>query len=278
MLFRSMFATKYSFRNRNKKIRYMIWAAVLIGGLFLGMLILLELGRRIGLYNFKKDPEGSQKGVSTVEGAVFGLLGLFIAFTFYGAVNRWDNRRSLITEEVNDIGTAFLRIDLLPADKQSEMKGLFRRYIDTRIDTYKYGDNKNLVQTNIDLSMKLQNKIWALAITASRSPVASADAGKLLLPALNAMFDITTTRVVATQTHPPIIVFYLLYLMSLMSALLAGYGMSGSKTRNFLHMAVFVAIISITVYVILDIEYPRSGLFRLNTVDQHLVDLRKSMG
>ena len=256
----------------------MIWAAVLIGGLFLGMLILLELGRRIGLYKFRKDPEGSQKGVSTVEGAVFGLLGLFIAFTFYGAVNRWDNRRSLITEEVNDIGTAFLRIDLLPADKQSEMKGLFRRYIDTRIDTYKYGDNKNLVQTNIDLSMKLQNKIWALAITASRSPVASADAGKLLLPALNAMFDITTTRVVATQTHPPIIVFYLLYLMSLMSALLAGYGMSGSKTRNFLHMAVFVAIISITVYVILDIEYPRSGLFRLNTVDQHLVDLRKSMG
>jgi hypothetical protein len=256
----------------------MIWAAVLIGGLFLGMLILLEIGRRFGLYKFKKDPEGSQKGISAVEGAVFGLLGLFIAFTFSGAVGRWDNRRSLITEEVNDIGTAFLRIDLLPAEKQPDMRVLFRHYIDTRINTYKYGDAKSLVQANLDLSAKLQNEIWTLAVTSCKSPGASVDAGKLLLPALNAMFDITTTRVVATQTHPPIIVFYLLYLMSLMSALLAGYGMSGSKTRNFLHMAVFAAIISITVYVILDIEYPRSGLFRLNTVDQHLVDLRKSMG
>lgn len=256
----------------------MIWAAVLIGGLFVGMLILLEVGRRIGLHYFKKDPEGSQKGISAVEGAVFGLLGLFIAFTFSGAVSRWDDRRSLITEEVNDIGTAFLRIDLLPAENQSEMKNLFRQYIDTRIETYKYGDAKNLVQANIDRIAKLQNEIWILAVTSSASPGASLDAGKLLLPALNAMFDITTTRVIASETHPPVIVFYLLYLMSLLSALLAGYGMSGSKTRKFLHMAVFAAIISITVYVILDIEYPRSGLFRLNTVDQHLVDLRKSMG
>jgi len=256
----------------------MIWAVVLIGGLFLGMLFLLEIGRRIGINKFKSDPDGSQKGISAVEGAVFGLLGLFIAFTFSGAVSRWDARRNLITEEVNDIGTAFLRIDLLPAEKQAEMKDLFRFYIDTRIETYKYGDTKSLVQANLDLSAKLQNEIWSLAIASSKSAGASVDAAKLLLPALNAMIDITTTRVVASQTHPPIIVFYLLYLMSLMSALLAGYGMSGSKTRNFLHMAVLAAIISITVYVILDIEYPRSGLFRLNAVDQHLVDLRKSMG
>ena len=256
----------------------MIWAAILIGGLFLGMLILLETGRRFGLYKFKKDPEGFQKGIGAVEGAVFGLLGLFIAFTFSGAISRWDARRGLITEEVNAIGTAFLRIDLLAAEKQPEMKKLFRRYVDTRIETYKYGNTKSKVKANLDQASKLQNEIWTLAITSSGCPDSSVDAGKLLLPALNAMIDITTTRVVASETHPPVIVFYLLYLMSLMSALLAGYDLSGSKTRNFLHMVVFAAIISITVYVILDIEYPRQGLFRIDTFDQYLIDLRTSMG
>jgi hypothetical protein len=257
---------------------YMIWAAVLIGSLFLGMLILLETGRRIGLYRFKTDPEGSQKGISTVESAVFGLLGLFIAFTFSGALTRWDTRRVLITDEVNAIGTAFLRIDLLPADKQPEMKDLFRHYLDTRIETYKNVENKSIFQENLELAARMQNEIWTQAINSSNHPGANADAAKLILPALNEMIDITTTRVVANQTHPPRIIYYLLYLMSLLGALLAGYGMSESKTRNFLHMVVFATIVSITVYVILDIEYPRQGLFRIDTVDQALTDLRKSMG
>jgi hypothetical protein len=53
--------------------------------------------------------------VGTVEGAVFGLLALLVAFTFSGAAARFDTRRQLIVEETNDIGTAYLRLDLLPA-------------------------------------------------------------------------------------------------------------------------------------------------------------------
>lgn len=52
------------------------------GGLFLGMLLLLELGRRIGTRRLAQDPEGARQGVGAVEGALFGLLGLLIAFTF----------------------------------------------------------------------------------------------------------------------------------------------------------------------------------------------------
>ncbi len=158
------------------------------------------------------------------------------------------------------------------------MKNLFRSYVDTRIETYKYGDKQSLVQASLNRATQLQNKIWTNAISSAGSQGASVDAEKLLLPALNSMIDITTTRIVASETHPPVIVFYLLYLMSLLSALLAGYDLSGSKTRNFLHMVVFAAIISITVYVILDIEYPRQGFFRLDTFDQYLIDLRTSMG
>lgn len=42
-------------------------------------------------------------------------------------------------------------------------------------------------------------------------------------------------------------------------------------------MVVFAAITSLTVYVILDIEYLRLGLIRIDAADQILIDLRKSM-
>ena len=61
-----------------------------------------------------RDPEGLAKGTGAAEGAVFGLLGLILAFSFSGAATRFEQRRHLITEEANAIGTAYLRLDLLP--------------------------------------------------------------------------------------------------------------------------------------------------------------------
>jgi hypothetical protein len=39
----------------------------------------------------------------------------------------------------------------------------------------------------------------------------------------------------------------------------------------------FAAVMAITVYVILDIEYPRRGLIRVDRFDHALVDLRAGM-
>ena len=61
------------------------------------------------------------------------------------------------------------------------------------------------------------------------------------------------------------------------AAFMAGHGMSGSKTRSWIHLVGFAAVLAITVYVILDMEYPRFGTIRLDRFDQVLVDLRQSM-
>src|SRR5439155_1376569 len=148
-------------------------------GLFFGMLLFLEIGRRIGIRRMKEDGGTAGEGVGAVDGAVFALLGLLIAFTFSGASARFDTRRQLIVEETNDIGTAYLRLDLLAADAQA--------------------------------------------------------------------------------------------------ALVAGYGMTGSKLRSWIHMFCFALAMAVAVYVILDIEYPRLGLIRVDAFDQALVDLRESM-
>ena len=91
------------------------------------------------------------------------------------------------------------------------------------------------------------------------------------------MFDITTTRVVATQIHPPMIVYAMVVGLALASALLAGYQTAETKTYDRLHQIGFAAVIAFTLYVILDIEYPRSGWVRIDAIDQVLVNVRAGM-
>ena len=245
--------------------------------LFFAMLVLLEVGRRAGKQRLAADPEHGQDGNGAIEGAVYALLGLLIAFTFSGAATRFDDRRNLIVQESNDIGTAWLRVDLLPAGAQPAMRDLFRRYLDARLDIYRDVTNAEATQAALARSGKLQGEIWAHAVAASRADGASPAAAMLLLPALNTMFDTASSRVLATKLHPPVIIFAMLFALALAGALFAGYGMGGARTRNWVHMIGFAAVMAGSVNVIVDLEYPRLGLIRVDTFDQALVDLRKSM-
>jgi hypothetical protein len=112
------------------------WAVALSIGLFVGMLACLEVGYRIGRHNSAQHPELAHEGTGTIEAAVFALLGLLLAFTFAGGTSRLDTRRQLIVQEANAIGTAYLRLDLLPANDQPDMRRLFREYLDARLRAY----------------------------------------------------------------------------------------------------------------------------------------------
>ncbi|MDG4551569.1 MAG: DUF4239 domain-containing protein [Candidatus Contendobacter sp.] len=252
-------------------------ASSLALGLLLGMLLLLEIGRRLGMRRLANDPEGARAGTGTIEGAVFALLGLLVAFTFSGAAARFDTRRALIVEETNAIGTAYLRLDLLPAGAQPPLRDLFRRYVDTRLEAYRKLPDLKATWAELDKANRLQGEIWSQAVVAGRAEGAPPAATMLLLPALNDMIDITTTRTMASKTHPPVIIFAMLFGLALASALLAGYGMAGGKSRNWLHMLGFAAVMAVAVYVILDLEFPRLGLIRVDAFDQALVELRESM-
>jgi hypothetical protein len=245
--------------------------------LFVGMVICLEIGRRLGTRKLAKDPQGGLAGLGVAEGAVFGLYGLLVAFTFSGAANRFDSKRELIAEEANAIGTAYLRLDLLPGDSQPALRKRFREYVESRLEVYRRIPDAEAVKTELSKSAKIQMEIWSQAVAATRLPTAHPDAAKLILPALNAMIDITTTRTMATRTHPPRIIFGLLFVLALVCSLLAGFGSAGSKRRSWLHVAAFATITVISVYVILDIEYPRVGLVRLDQYDSVLIELRDSM-
>lgn len=244
-------------------------ALAIIAGLFVAMLGLIEAGLRIGI-------KRKHEGLGAVEGAVFGLMALLIAFSFGSAAVRFDNRRALIVEEANDIGTAYLRLDLLPAEAQPKLRDAFRRYVESRMAVYRSLPDVEAAKAELARSAEVQKEIWEGSVAACRDSQSTAPT-MLLLPALNAMIDIATTRAAAMQIHQPMIIFVMLALTMLACALLAGFGMSAGKERSWLHVIGFAAVLTLAFYVIVDLEFPRAGLIRVDALDQLLRDVRSSM-
>jgi hypothetical protein len=240
------------------------------------MVVCLELGFRLGLRDSMRNPERAHEGVGVIDAAVFALLGLLLGFSFAGGTSRLDARRELVVREANAIGTAYLRIDLLPSDAQPEMRHLFRKYLDARLRVYEsLPDEKATEQALADVR-KLQQEIWTRAISSSHGD-SSQNIGRLLLPALNEMIDITTARTIAMRTHLPALIFVLLAAVALLSGVLAGFAMAKRQSRSWLHLVLYAGVVSVTIYAVLDLDYPRSGFIRLGAADSALIQLRDSI-
>ncbi|HEY4212526.1 MAG TPA: hypothetical protein VGM84_13685 [Steroidobacteraceae bacterium] len=246
--------------------------------LFAGMFVAQEWGRRLGHQHRAVDKSEDKSAYGATEGAVFALLGLFLAFTFSGAGSRFDSRRDLVVREANAIGTAWLRISILPAARQAELRGLMRQYVDARLDTYRLLSSSRLTEAKQSLqhSSSLQQQMWGVGVSAA------AESGQvppftLLLPALNDMFDIASTRTAAVRAHPPAEIYLMIVVLSLVSALYVGYGLAGRKVSSLIHTLGFAAVMCIVMYVILDLEFPRLGFIQTDSQDKLLVAVRESM-
>jgi hypothetical protein len=241
--------------------------------LMIGMLFALEFGRRLGR---RRAAQYDSAQTGALDSAVFALLGLLLAFTFSGAAARFDARRAQAVEEANDIGTAWLRLDLLPAAQQAPLRNLFRRYVDARLDIYRHLQGTEVQASDLGKSDAIQSEIWqrALAACSERNDAATTS---LVAASLNTMFDITTTRLAAGLMHPPPVIYVLLFLLALASALVAGHSMATAKAAPWLHMLTFTAVIAASIFLVLDLEYPRAGVIRIDEIDQLLTNVRASM-
>ena len=243
--------------------------------LFAAVVLCFQLGFRLG----RRDSHISSTAVdsvSAITGAIFALLGLIVAFAFSGALARLDTRRQLIVQEANAIGTAYLRLDLLPLEAQAPLRERFQAYAVSRAALYQDLGDDAAVRRDLDTAEALQHEIWDQAMAASRGADFQS-ARLLLIPALNEMIDIVTTRSVAIQTHMPLFIWFGLSILALVCATIAGYGASVAQHSFHLHSILFAAVVAFTVYMILDIEYPRFGFVRLDQANQALIDLRQTM-
>lgn len=91
------------------------------------------------------------------------------------------------------------------------------------------------------------------------------------------MMDVTTERDVAFRTHLPTLIVTLLIAAIVLSGLLAGFAMSKRKSRSWAHEVVLASMPALTIYTVLDIDFPRYGLINIESAYQPLLELRRSM-
>jgi len=248
----------------------------LVLGLFLAMLTMLALGRWLGQRSLALETEPVRLPLTSVEASIFGLMGLMIAFSFSGAAARYELRRQLVVEEANAIGTAYLRLDLLPAASQPALRNQFRRYLAARIAMYRALPDVVASDAQAAVATALQRDLWVGTITGLKE--APPQATIVVIPALNHMIDMTTIRRIAMLTHTPTLIFAALLILGLICSLLAGYVLGNTKARNVrLHLGVFAVIVTLTIYVVFDLDYPRFGIIRLDFADQALLELLDRM-
>jgi hypothetical protein len=258
-------------------VRFIEYSNVYTLFLFVLMLVCIESGRRVGRRRSEQDPAGWQAGTGVIEGAMFGLLGLMLGFTFSAAMGRVETRRAQVVAEANAIGTAYLRLDLLPEREQPAIRDAFRRYTDARLRAYALvSEDLTAAFAEADRATVLQGEIWRATVRAVQASGAST-ATMLLLPAVNEMIDVTAVRMMSARSHNPPLFYVLIGLLLIVTSLLAGYAMARSSARNWLHILGFAVITTAVVYVIIDVDYPRLGFFRMDAADQALYEVRATM-
>jgi hypothetical protein len=240
---------------------------------FLAMVAALALGKRFARVH---PVESAGSGATTVEGSLFALFGLLVAFSFSGAETRLDARRELIVDEANAVGTAYMRLDLLPVEDRPTVKALFRDYVDSRIAIYAALPDIEKARAEQARSVELQDSIWARSVAAS-ARVPDSRAAVVVLPSLNEAFDITTEREAATRMHVPIAIFVLLGILAVACAFLAGIGMARAGKVSHLYVFAFAGAMALAGYVILNLEFPRLGFVRFENLDALLVETRQAM-
>jgi hypothetical protein len=115
-----------------------------------------------------------------------------LAFTFGLAASRFETRRQVFLDEVNAIGTAYLRAALLPETDRTETRELLREYVDVRLESIRSGKIKEAIRR----SEGLQAALWGKAVSLGQKSPASIVVG-LFIQSSNELIDLQTKRVAA---------------------------------------------------------------------------------
>ena len=231
-------------------------------------------GHSVRMKAIKRNP-GQAKDLGAISGTLLGLLGLLLAFTFSMSNARFDARRSIRIDEANDIGTAILRTDIYPDSIRKMLRSNLKDYLEARIAFHQAGmDVEKMIQyyRNAD---SISKKVWLIAATYAKTDDVTTHTSQLI-PALNAMIDVTTTSRAVGESTIPDSILYFLFLLSFCSSFLLGYDFKDKI--DWVVVIGFAIILSATIYIIIDLDRPRSGLINMDKPNQKIVELREMFG
>lgn len=257
------------------EVLYGIDSLLIAAMLFVSMAGAIELGYRAGRLRNPSASVASREHVNAIQGAVLGVLALLLGFTFSLSLQRFDSRSEAVVDEANAIGTAYLRIQLLPASLRDEARRRFGEYVDTRAAA---GQRSQVDRAGLDdllaMAARQQTALWELATKAAQLDP-GARAPLLFAEAVNQLIDSFGRRDAALRRHVPEIVLLLLFGTFLMAGATVGFASGVAAHRPSLVAYLMVVLIVVLVFIILDLDRPGRGLIQVS--QKSLLDLQATI-
>lgn len=248
---------------------------LIVAVLLLGMLISAEFGFRIR--GRRRERAGAVEAVAQANAilvSMLGLLSLLLAFTFSAALQRFDNRSLAVVTEANAIGTTYLRAQLLPAQMRDEVRSLLRQYLDVRIrEGHVDFTDVAARQALLDQGGQLEAQLWRHAARAAEQDGGPVTTG-LFIQSLNDLIDASAARAAANSRHVPEIVMLLLLSTVLISTTMVGFASGIAGHRPTFGAFVLMMLIVVVVYLIIDLDRPRSGAIQVS--QESLLSLQRT--
>jgi hypothetical protein len=226
------------------------------------------IGRRL-----RARPDSSHQTVGTVQATLLGLVGLVLAFGLTMAVGRYDNRRAIVVQEANDIGTTFLRAQMLAEPSRRTSIELLRQYADVAVDLADQVPDSDRFDDDVERIGELQRALWSAAGDAVAADP-NGTAPRLYIDSLNAMIDSHTDRVTSLRNRVPGTVVVLQVLGSTIAiGVLALY--LALLGRALVTSLVAASVVVLILFISFDLDRPHRGL--ITVPDSALVTVRESM-
>jgi hypothetical protein len=208
--------------------------------------------------------------LGTILAAALTLLGLIIGFSFSMAVARYDQRKNYEEAEANAIGTEYVRASLLPAADAVKVQGLLKSYVNLRIQFYTIRGADRLNEINV-FTDRLQADLWsAIQTPAAVQPTAVT---ALAVSGMNDVLNSQGYAQAAWWNRIPVAAWALMEAIAICCNLLSGYVLR-LKRRKIDPFVILPLLVSISFYLIAELDSPRGGLVRVSP--QNLVSVYRS--
>ncbi|MBL7480580.1 hypothetical protein [Legionella bononiensis] len=249
-------------------LEYLLFSSISIGMFFIIILLFLLLGRYVATHQFNVFSVKVQKktkiteDIKVFEATIYTIMGLLIAFTFSGANLRVDEQRKLIIEQIDSIIATRHFLDVLPQPVRKEAQEVFNKYLDGQIKWYKNRSTAADKENQRQIYLQSQQKLWHLVVdTCIQRKISSCNG---LLRTLNNMMALENKVTLYKHIHPPLVIYLLLFCIVLLSSFLAGYRIRDNLKQTWIHLVIFSLILSIMIFMIMNLEFPHLGVFSVN--------------
>jgi hypothetical protein len=212
-------------------------------------------------YGRRLSPEPGEDPGSKFIDASIALLGLLLAFTFAIALGRYDQRRLAVIAESTAIGDFYTCASLLKEPLRTKLQDVIRNYAQDQLKTPQetlYGEDEKKATERCQKSYAEMTDIVGKAI-AEGTPIAN--------PLTNTLNNVTTTaasRLAAFQVRLPWSIVGLLFLSSVVPAFLIGEKQGTTHKIHFSGSVSFIVLVTLVIFVILDLNQPRRGIIRVS--------------